>query len=99
MIFDATIHWIPREYGGLLHPPYEGMRPTIRLQKHIEEWLQGAFSATLGSFLNTDNSFECKVIMNYLPDDKKSIFKFGEQFELLDGYRVIGVGIVQSDCG
>lgn len=86
--------WVPSSLGGHSGVPYEGMRMTIRWQKHLNEFLQCArdvqcenieFDSGTGQ-----GSATCKFISGApLPDDW---IKDGELIELLSGFRVLAVG-------
>ena len=94
LILYATIAWIPVECGGTAGLPIEGLRPIIRFQRNLDEWSNVAWdvqitridAGTLGRTGNVELTFSKDAFpdMNYV--------KPGELIELLDAYRVIGVG-------
>lgn len=94
MLFTAKIIWISPVHGGRKSPPFIGYRPTIRFQRHVEDWLKGASDVEIMSFANSDDTSDKSEVglkfINYSACDKFVIE--GELIELLEGYRVIGVG-------
>ncbi len=99
LILEATIVWIKSEYGGRIKAPFVGLRPVIRFQRYIEEWLQTAWDVEIVD-LDIDNvTWSGKVKMKLLKRNvkNKQWVKEEELFELLDSYRVIAVGkIIRS---
>lgn len=85
--------------GGHKGPPWEGMRLTIRWQRHVEESLQRAWD------------IEC-LSLSYLPATGVGTGSFGfasrdpipadwlqrgELVELLSGFRVLAVGQITGN--
>lgn len=94
MIFLAKIEWIKSDFGGRTKPPALGLKPTIRFQKYIEEWMSSAWDVEIVDLdidLDTWTSTAKLELPKNAPLNLKGL-EAGELFELLDAYRVIGVG-------
>jgi hypothetical protein len=88
--------WIPSSLGGHSGPPFEGMRTSIRWQKHLIEnsqcmrdvqWSQIEFDVS-----NGHGTAICKLAPDtILPADW---VREGELIELVNGYRVLAVGVI-----
>ncbi len=90
----ARLQWISSECGGRTFPPFEGMRPMIRWQRHIDEYLKGAWDVTVLKF---DMDEKNRIGTAELIFIKEAVIppewlQEGELLELLDGFRVIAVG-------
>ena len=90
----ATICWIGEDFGGRNHPAYDGMRPNVRWQRHVEEWLRGSWDAEIIGIDEGSQATEAILRSSDEAEFPTDLEIPGELFELLDGYRVIGVGRV-----
>ncbi len=94
IIIVVAIMWIKTEYGGRSMEPVVGLRPTIRFQRYVEDWIKTAWDVEIIDLdINADTwsgTAKMKFTKNILP--KKEWLKDGELVELLDAYRVIAVG-------
>lgn len=94
MVFTAKVQWIKSDYGGRQHLPSISLKPCIRFQKYIGEWMQSAWDVEIIDLEIDEHSWEStskfKLPIN-APSEMKGL-ETGEVIELLDAYRVIGVG-------
>ncbi len=86
--------WVPSSLGGHSGAPYEGMRTTIRWQKHIDEFLRCARDVQWGAIkfdpATSQGSATCTLRSDTpLPDEW---LNEGEVIELLSGFRVLAIG-------
>jgi len=94
----ADIEWMKNEHGGRRELPINGQRATIRWQRYIQDWLSTAWDVEILE-LDIEANTRCgtarlKFSEDASPDSK--YLKQGELIELLDAYRVIGVGKIIS---
>lgn len=92
MILSALVAWIPSDCGGRPSPPVVGLRPTIRFQRDASAWGKTAWDVTIlrcGPGVGTAN-VDLAFSEDAGPD--MTYVKPGELIELLDAFRVIGVG-------
>jgi hypothetical protein len=71
-----------------------GLRPTIRFQRHLEAWIKSAWDVKI-TRLEDLNEDGVGIVELCFPDSSSpdvTFIKSGELIELLDAYRVIGVG-------
>jgi hypothetical protein len=97
MEFLVDLQWIRCKHGGREHPPVVGLRPMIRVQKRVSEWLEIGCDCDITGidFNSVDWSSSARIeIRNYHLKQFNRLV--GEPIELLDGYRVIAVGLVVS---
>lgn len=89
--------WIPRELGGHRSNPWVGMRPTIRWQELTREWLERAIDGECVDlwFDHSRHIGEAALRLRVadLPEER---FAEGTRIELLDGTRVIAVGLIAA---
>ncbi|MHA6896089.1 hypothetical protein ACQUJT_18665 [Ralstonia pseudosolanacearum] len=96
MNFLIDVMWIPSLLGGHNSAPYDGMRVSIRWQKHIAEHLECARDVEC-KVVNFDNvnllsRLSCTLVSNIpIPQEWAEP---GELVELLSGFRVLAVGKV-----
>ncbi len=94
LIIVATVVWIKSKYGGRSMGPVVGLKPTIRFQRYIEDWMKAAWDVEIIDLDVDTNTWsglaKMKFTRNATP--KKEWLKDGELIELLDAYRVIAVG-------
>ncbi len=95
-IITAAITWIRTEYGGRVHPPVIGLRPTIRFQRDVSAWLLGTWSVQIVSLDFDLQTWTGTAQLVFSPGatPDRTYMKKGELIELLDAYRVIGVGMI-----
>lgn len=90
--FRFQFLWVPKSLGGHSHEPWEGMRPNIRWQGHIEEYLTDARGVSVTDIeydAATSQGIAFASLIANVPD---KWLKEGELIELLDGYRVLAIG-------
>ena len=98
MEMRAQVQWIRSEFGGRKKAPLAGLRPTIRFQRGVPDWLSGGRDVEVTDLhLEGDSwcgSLEFRLANAKFESEEKTAKYLveGELFELLDGYRVIGVG-------
>lgn len=92
----TTLVWIPVECGGRSTPPNIGLRPTIRFQRNAEKWTKIAWDVQIAALELISQSGVWTVELRFSEDASLDMecIKTGELIELLDAYRVIGVGKV-----
>jgi len=86
--------WIPSSLGGHSAEPYQGMRTTIRWQKHLNEFLQCARDVQWHSFNYDSVTLQGRAICSLFSDGSipEAWFQEGELIELLNGFRVLAIG-------
>ncbi len=94
LILEAAVVWIKPEFGGRSIKPLIGLRPIIRFQKYISEWLSTAWDVEIIDLDIDNDDWSGKVKMKFSGNatPKKEWLKKGELIELLDAYRVIAIG-------
>lgn len=94
LIIVAAIVWIKSEYGGRSMEPVIGLRPTIRFQRYINDWMKTAWDIEVIDIDINSETWSGSTKMKFTRNDspKKEWLKVGELIELLDAYRVIAVG-------
>ena len=86
--------WIPEEFGGHCRNPYDGMRLTIRWQKHIEDHLKCSRDVVCRD-IYFDEKSRFGATRCTFPSDipvSSTWLEPGELIELLNGFRVVAVG-------
>ncbi len=102
LTFTVTVQWLKPEVGGRQHDPVVGLRPTIRFQRAVGDWLSGGrdveiinldFDESTGS-----STVELRLANPAFEGEEKTRRHLVEDelVELLDSYRVIGVGRITS---
>lgn len=99
--FDSVVDWIHYECGGRQSPAVIGLRPTIRFQKFIRESLEGGWDVEILDLEhkvdeNVSSGQAVRLRLNKRESPYVRFLEEGQLFELLDGYRVIGVGKITS---
>ena len=94
LIIVAAFVWIKSEYGGRSMEPVIGLKPTIRFQRYVEDWMKTSWDVEIIELdICTDNwSGSAKMKFTRNPSPKMEWLKKGELLELLDAYRVVAVG-------
>lgn len=94
LIITAAVMWIKSEYGGRSIEPLVGLRPSIRFQRYVEDWIKTAWDVEILELDITKDNWSGFAKMKFLRNSspKREWLKDGELFELLDAYRVIAVG-------
>lgn len=89
-----SVVWIKAEFGGRSSAPIKGLRPIIRFQRYIEDWLSLAKDVEVIELEIDQISWAgtAKLQFTVKPQDNMRGLKIGELIELLDAYRVIAVG-------
>ncbi len=90
----VAVTWIKAEFGGRSHLPFIGMRPIIRFQRYIDEWLSIASDVEIKELEIDETTWSGITKLQFssrIPDNLNGL-KEGELIELLDAYRVIAVG-------
>jgi hypothetical protein len=98
MEISASIVWIKAEFGGRKSPPVVGLRPIIRFQRFLDDWLRCAWDVELTQIEFDEQYWSGVARFELSKNAPKNLqgLKEGELIELLDGYRVIGVGRIIS---
>lgn len=93
--------WVPQSLGGHTVGPYEGMRTTIRWQKHLHEFLQCARDAQWEKIDFDPGSSQGEAICKLTSDEPlpDEWLNTGELIEMLSGYRVLAVGKITEYSG
>ena len=93
---SAVVQWIDPAVGGRHSPAFEGYRLTIRWQRHLKEFLAGAFGVQIVHLCVPTDGRPGGITFRYLvgTDPNPEWTMAGELFELLEGDRVVGVGMV-----
>jgi hypothetical protein len=90
--------WIKSDFGGRPFEPVVGLRPIIRFQRYVADWFLEAWDVEIvGLDIDPDNwsgLTKIRFARNITP--KKEWLKEGELIELLDAYRVIAVGKIET---
>ncbi len=94
MIIVANIKWIGPDYGGRSRLPVIGLRPIIRFQRYIDEWVSSAWDVEIIDLEIDENAWSgiTKLRLSKNAPANLNGLKEGELIELLDSYRVIGIG-------
>ena len=90
---EAKVLWIGEAHGGRKSPPFIGMRPTIRWQRDVGTWCTSAWDVQVVD-LREDGHVKLAISPDAIVPENLDVP--GEGIELLDGHRVIAVGIVQD---
>ena len=96
--FTVNFLWIPADLGGHSTEPWSGMRPQIRWQRYVAEYLEGARDVqcsnvqfdpvTLRGRAHCCLSSPDPVPAEWLQD--------GELIELLSAHRVLAIGKIET---
>ena len=94
LIVTSLITWIPAECGGRTSPPNLGLRPTIRFQRNTETWLKIAWDVQIThlDISQKNGTVVVKLRFSEKASPDMTYVQSGELIELLEAYRVIGVG-------
>lgn len=97
--FTAQLTWIKPQFGGHASLPVVGLRPQIRFQKHVREWLAGGWDVIILETSFDEDQWEGRVRLRFTRDDSsfEPFAVSGALFELLDGPTVIAVGKIAED--
>ena len=90
----VAVTWIKAEFGGRSSQPSVGLRPIIRFQRYINEWLSNAWDVEIRELDIDKNTWlgTAKLQLSRNAPANLEGLREGELIELLDAYRVIGVG-------
>ncbi len=89
---EIVFLWVPRSMGGHRAEPYIGMRPIIRWQQYIHEYLEGARDVECTHLKYNPESRQGKATLRLFSGVPEEWLQEGNLIELLDGYRVLAVG-------
>jgi hypothetical protein len=94
LILVASVVWIKSDFGGRSNKPVVGLRPTIRFQRYVADWISTAWDVEIIDIDIDQNTWSGKVKMRFTRNlsPKQEWLNNDELIELLDGYRVIAVG-------
>jgi hypothetical protein len=94
LILVAAIVWIRSDFGGRSNEPVIGLRPSIRFQKYVSDWMMVARDVEIIDLDIDTNTWSGIVKMKFTRNvsPREEWLKKGELIELLDAYRVIAVG-------
>lgn len=90
--------WVPAEFGGRTNAPVPGLRPALRLQRDVGQWLVSTWSVYFVEVIGRE-PVGAFTISAAAPADAKfssTLPLVGEFIELMDGPRVIAVGRIES---
>jgi len=90
------VDWISAAAGGRAHPPVCGLRPTVRWQRHVGEWLESAWDGEISRLAPPEDHYQL-VQLRFVENAtiNPDWLAVGELIELLDGARVIAVGVIE----
>ena len=95
----ARVDWISAAAGGRAHPPFCGLRPMVRWQRHVGESQESAWDGEICRLAPPEDDYRL-VQLRFV--EKATInpdwLAVGELIELLDGARVIAVGVIEQDA-
>jgi hypothetical protein len=96
MHFRTHLQWIKEASGGRKHAPVAGLRPTLRLQRQVSQWLESAADVSVESLECDPETWAGEANIRVSPNSAPvlSPLQAGDLIELLDGCRVIAVGQV-----
>ncbi len=82
--------------GGKKHPPFVGMRPRMRWQKQAVHSRIESRDVEVVTMEDSGPRKNLLVSLRFLPDViiEDELLSPGEAIELLDGFRVIAVGLI-----
>lgn len=94
-IVHAEVQWIPEECGGEGALPV-GLRSAVRWQRNVKDGKCDAWDATIVD-VSPESDTRAHVQLTFLPHYaiESDFFAEGELIELLEGYRVVGVGQIR----
>lgn len=94
-MIEIEFLWIPPKFGGWERDPIVGIRPQIRWQQFISESIELSRSAQI-VFLEYDRASRTgrAKLKPITPEIPLPWLQPGALVELLDGYRVIAVGVI-----
>ena len=97
--FVLEFIWVPSELGGHTAEPYSGMRLSIRWQRFLDAYIECARDVECRVLAYDANTARGKVACLLSPGMTVPAewLHDGELIELLNGFRVIAVGKVNSD--
>jgi hypothetical protein len=102
MMRSIRVHvdWVSPECGGRDHPPFVGMRPMIRWSRYVEKWLANSWDAEIVEWSPVRGERNGTAVLRFSGGgaEEEAPFAEGEQVEMLDGHRVIGVGCIQANA-
>ncbi len=92
----AFVEWASVNDGGRRSPVYPGYRPMIRFIAHIEEFEKIGRDVVIVE-CNNINSRQGNILMQFVADSAPDeLLKLKEEFELLEGGRVVGKGKIEA---
>jgi hypothetical protein len=95
-IVHAEVQWIPEECGGEGALPV-GLRSSVRWQRNVRNGQTAAWDATIVD-VTPESDTRAHVQLTFMPHysiDSDYLVE-GELIELLEGYRVVGVGQIRN---
>lgn len=94
---EVEFIWIPRQFGGCDRPPTPGLRPGIRWQRGLRESLEYHRSVIMESVrYDATRLTGSAVLRPYTLEIPEQWLEPGQAIELLDGVRVIAVGVIKG---
>lgn len=92
---SVVIYWIPKEIGGHSGPPWDGMRPRYRSQKFFDQTV-GDLAVSVRDITKDQDIGMWKALIEFPLGADEPVVEVGSQFELLDGHRVLAIGLVRK---
>ncbi len=91
---DIRFIWVPKALGGHSGPPWDGMRLTIRWQRHVDAYLQRSWDVAATNLAYDPGRGQGTGRFRFISSDTvpQEWIKDGELVELLGGFRVFAVG-------
>lgn len=97
MDFRFEFSWVPKHIGGHQGPPYEGMRTTVRWQRHVAESLENGIDVQwkdLDFDSDSQNGNARGELSGHVVVPEAWVTE-GELVEFLNGFRVLAVGKIR----
>lgn len=94
----AAIVWLNVEHGGNARLPIVGMRSSIRFQKDVVGWLKCMWSVQIAGLDLDPKGRTGTAVLKFSSQFSRDScsMESGDLIELLDGYRVIGIGKISN---
>jgi hypothetical protein len=93
IVLTATALFLRDDYGGRKTPLAKGMNALFRIPRWTREWIEYAPECELLE-VNIDAGDWTGTLMGRvrIPSKYADLLRTGEQYELLDGHRIVCVG-------
>jgi hypothetical protein len=96
--FTLNFLWIPPDLGGHKAGPWSGMRPQIRWQRYVAEYLKGArdVQCSILDFDPATSRGRAHCTFSSPDPVPADWLRDGELVELLSAHRVLAVGRIEN---